>query len=243
MSLEAIVWGWKQEVGNPLRKLILIHMCDAANSQHGNMCWHKIASIAKVCETSRSTVKTHLRALCDSGHLTLVEKGGLNGGTNKYRLNHGDQFVSIKGSGDNPKGSGADCQGGQELTGVGSGADHINSNLTVSLTNTSDSPESNPAKMNKSNHESVIAVYHEVLPELQSVLVSRWHGTARANNLASRWKEDERFRSRKFWTGFFETVRTNPHWMGDNDRGWKADLEWLVKRVNFDKVLSKGMNG
>ncbi len=88
-------------------------------------------------------------------------------------------------------------------------------------------------------HQKIIGVYHEVLPELPGVIVSRWAASQGADHLRTRWREDQRHQSLDFWTAFFSTVRTSKHWMGGNDRGWKADLRWLLERRNFDKVLTQ----
>ncbi len=100
----------------------------------------------------------------------------------------------------------------------------------------------NPARMTKADHLMVIGLYEEILPELSSVMVSRWHGSAHAKQLAARWKEDERFRTPEFWRAFFGTVRQNTWWLGIPDERTgaffdKCNLAWLVKRINFDKVL------
>ncbi|MCG8092871.1 MAG: helix-turn-helix domain-containing protein [Candidatus Thiodiazotropha endolucinida] len=89
-------------------------------------------------------------------------------------------------------------------------------------------------------HSEIIQIYHESLPELPRVAQSRWHGSVRAKNLETRWKEDSRHQQIEFWEWFFQTVKTNPHWMGEN--GWKANLGWLLKRENFDKVIDRGVN-
>lgn len=125
---------------------------------------------------------------------------------------------------------------------------------TEELIDTSDSQansdhnpaEKSVARMTKRDHEQVIAVYHEVLPELSRVVVSRWHGSANAKQLAARWREEAAFRDMAFWRTFFETVRHNPWWMGIPDKQtgavWdKCNLAWLVKRSNFDKVLELGV--
>lgn len=40
------------------------------------------------------------------------------------------------------------------------------------------------------------------------------------------------------WFGrFFVKVRYNPHWMGDNDRQWTADFDWILNPSNFAKIL------
>lgn len=88
-------------------------------------------------------------------------------------------------------------------------------------------------------HQKIIAIYHQVLPELPGVIVSRWATSQGAANLRTRWREDRRHQEIDFWTKFFSTVRTSKHWMGENERGWQADLRWLLERRNFDKVLTQ----
>lgn len=98
----------------------------------------------------------------------------------------------------------------------------------------------------KNQQEKIIALYHQHLPELSKVMVSRWHGSKHAKALASRWREDDKFRNGEFWVAFFQTVRSNPWWMGEPDKktsaSWEGcNLAWLVKRENFDKVIDLGM--
>jgi hypothetical protein len=86
-------------------------------------------------------------------------------------------------------------------------------------------------------HQDILHLYHESLPELKTVVYSRWSGSKDADALRARWREDKRHQSLDFWQRFFATVRTNSHWMGKGQSGWSADLRWLVKRSNFDKVV------
>lgn len=91
-------------------------------------------------------------------------------------------------------------------------------------------------------HLRIIDAYHAALPELPLVVASRWRGSKDAKAMQSRWREDARHQSIEFWGRFFAVVRTNPHWMGNNERGWKADLRWLVKLENFNKVIDRMVN-
>lgn len=98
--------------------------------------------------------------------------------------------------------------------------------------------------MSREDHNMVIDLYEEIVPTLPSVLRSRWYGSANAQQLQARWREDKRFRSPEFWRAFFETVSENSWWMGIPDNGRRFDkcnLAWLVKRGNFDKVLDRAM--
>jgi hypothetical protein len=92
------------------------------------------------------------------------------------------------------------------------------------------------------DHGMVIRLYHQVLPELQRVVESRWPGSVREKALHARWRESHTHQTPRFWLWFFSAVRTNSHWMGRNDRAWKADLGWLLKRENFDKVIEHAIS-
>ena len=90
-------------------------------------------------------------------------------------------------------------------------------------------------------HREIIALYHEILPELQGVLVERWDGQ-RAKDLASRWRESPKHQALAFWRWYFGQVRKSRWHLGENDRGWRADLGWLIKRRNFDKILESAVS-
>ncbi|MCU7807829.1 MAG: hypothetical protein KZQ73_08190, partial [Candidatus Thiodiazotropha sp. (ex Semelilucina semeliformis)] len=91
-------------------------------------------------------------------------------------------------------------------------------------------------------HSEIIDLFHETLPEHQRVVYSLWDGTQRAKDLQARWRQSPKHQSLDFWCWFFESVKTNPHWMGENDRNWRPTLEWLVKKTNFIKVVERGSN-
>lgn len=97
--------------------------------------------------------------------------------------------------------------------------------------------QGNESKLPSCPHSEIIALYHSTLPELPRIVLARWPGSTDAKALASRWREDQRHQDMAFWDRFFRSVRDNPHWMGNNDRGWQANLRWLVQRKNFDKAV------
>ncbi|EMQ3722422.1 helix-turn-helix domain-containing protein, partial [Salmonella enterica subsp. enterica serovar Lubbock] len=67
MSMNLMAKAMSIKVGNPLRKLVLIKLADNANDE--GECWPSYQHIADQCEVSRSTVKSHIRALEDMGLL------------------------------------------------------------------------------------------------------------------------------------------------------------------------------
>ena len=40
-----------------------------------------------------------------------------------------------------------------------------------------------------------------------------------------------------YWRGLFTKALENSHWCGDNDRNWRADLDWFMKPRNFTKLV------
>jgi hypothetical protein len=107
-----------------------------------------------------------------------------------------------------------------------------------------------PLKQNKKPcpHTEIINLYHEKLPELASISTKvvggkeqyNWTG-ARASHLKSRWAESERRQTLEWWTDFFGFVKESDFLMGKtngtNGRSFKADLGWLIKPENFNKVV------
>lgn len=45
------------------------------------------------------------------------------------------------------------------------------------------------------------------------------------------------FRKGEFWEAYFAQCLTNAHWIGQNDRGWTADIEFLTRQDKVLKVL------
>lgn len=96
-------------------------------------------------------------------------------------------------------------------------------------------------------YQQIIDAYHEALPELPAV---RLQTESRRKAIKARWMQmlnsdrgDGTLRYTdtesgiRWWTQYFNHVRHNSHWLGDNDRGWTADFDWLLNLNNFTKVL------
>ena len=55
----------------------------------------------------------------------------------------------------------------------------------------------------------------------------------RKKHISARWRE---YPDHDSWDAFWGFVRKQPFLTGQNDRGWRCDLEWLMKPSNFAKV-------
>ncbi|WDW88260.1 helix-turn-helix domain-containing protein [Salmonella enterica] len=122
MSMNLMAKAMSIKVGNPLRKLVLIKLADNANDE--GECWPSYQHIADQCEVSRSTVKSHIRALEDMGLLKreFRRKGELNQSNVFYlTLDNAQQIPPESGgAGADRGGAGADrCGAGADRCGAG----------------------------------------------------------------------------------------------------------------------------
>lgn len=94
-------------------------------------------------------------------------------------------------------------------------------------------------------YKEIFDLYHELLPELPPAPNQT---EKRKRNIAQRWKETAKVPAKGgfqefpcndlgFWERFFSRVRNSPHLMGENERGWQANLEWITKKENFYKII------
>jgi phage replication O-like protein O len=83
-------------------------------------------------------------------------------------------------------------------------------------------------------HQKIIDLYHEILPQLPKV---KFWTEIRKRTLQSRWREDKERQSLEWWKSYFGCVKASPFLLGENDRQFRVDLEWLIAPRNMPKVL------
>ena len=88
-------------------------------------------------------------------------------------------------------------------------------------------------------HQQIIDLYHEVLPELSKV---RSWGETRRSHLRARWNEDKGRQSLDWWKKFFGYIRKSDFLMGRTEKPFRVNLEWIVKRSNFDNIIEGKYN-
>lgn len=90
--------------------------------------------------------------------------------------------------------------------------------------------------------------YQEILECYQAVCAGKFLGAEvlndkrkrnikRAYELNIRGQQPFKDRGIEFWEKYFTRCTTNRHWCGENDRDWKADLEFVTREENVLKVL------
>ncbi|TZB61945.1 helix-turn-helix domain-containing protein [Escherichia coli] len=123
MSMNLMAKAMNIKVGNPLRKLVLIKLADNANDN--GECWPSYQHVADQCEVSRSTVKSHIRALEEMGLLKreFRRKGELNQSNVFYlTLDNAQQIQPESGGAGAARGGAGAALGGGAGAALGGGA-------------------------------------------------------------------------------------------------------------------------
>lgn len=84
-------------------------------------------------------------------------------------------------------------------------------------------------------YEQVAALYREMCPELPGV---RDMTDARRRAMHARCEAAPEGQIWAMWRELFGHVRRSSFLRGNNSRGWRASLDWLINATNFDKVMA-----
>lgn len=96
--------------------------------------------------------------------------------------------------------------------------------------------------------QQVLQTYNEVLgdklPKAQllndkrrRVIAGRWKEMLNSQDPSGKVRFTDTASGLAWFAKFFAKVAMNPHWLGENDRGWRADLDWILKPDNFLRIL------
>lgn|SRR5262249_3877083 len=86
MSFQATNWAFRQQVGKPSAKLVLVALAEHADAD--GKCWPSLRSIAARTELSRDTVVRAIRLLKSKGFIRVVHRhNGRSPSSNMYYLN------------------------------------------------------------------------------------------------------------------------------------------------------------
>ena len=125
-----------------------------------------------------------------------------------------------------------------------------NKNTILSSSIEDNSPVIKPVRKKKTAPvNEIINAYNEVLGDVLPKAIKP--GAKRTKMITDRWydmlnsqhpdKDILRYTDNEsgiaWWKAFFSKVKLRPHWLGDNESGWAANLDWIIKEDNFIKVL------
>lgn len=115
-----------------------------------------------------------------------------------------------------------------------------NSSLKMSNDILSETPVSDESGAPLCPQNAMLALYHEVLPELPRIRTLR---KPLQEQVRTRWREkyDEgKFSTTaegiEYFRGFFKYVKNCSFLMGKNKTGWTCDYRWIMKADHFDRI-------
>lgn len=96
-----------------------------------------------------------------------------------------------------------------------------------------------PVTADRIPYQDIMDLYNNVCGSLLPECIKMTN--ERKNQIRKLWGMDisgtKPFQSLEFWEGYFNDCLTNDHWIGKNDRGWRANFEFVTKEKNAMKVL------
>lgn len=128
----------------------------------------------------------------------------------------------------------------------------LRSEEVTSVDAPSDAVDESPAATPKNPlsvcpYREILKAYQEILPTLPQVNAELFmQSSSRKSAMKARWQflvTDQECLTQadgiETFRKFFEWVSGMPFLMGENDRHWKANLDWMMKQENFSKICEK----
>lgn len=113
-----------------------------------------------------------------------------------------------------------------------------------------DNPTAKPKADKNANvpMAEIVAAYNEVcghilpkaigLPDHRKRHIgARWREYLNTENQHGKVRYTDKESGLKWWKSLFAKVLLEPRWCGAMESGWKADLTWILKPQNFQKIL------
>ena len=260
MSMRLMVQAMNCEVGNPARKLVLLKLADNANDD--GVCFPSYQYIADKCEMSKRSAISHIDDLIKMGFVTKKARKNKDGlSTNLYLLHlvNGSENSALGGEKISLGSENSALGGSENSAPITSHSFNLSINR-ISDDETSDNAEHTEVggadkphtgkKQNsiKVNYSAVAETYNTLVKELNSNLPL----IANPSQLSDKRKKAIKKLAQVFIKRFeietdvesalgeyfkdFLKSATN-FYFGENNRGWKADFEYILRETTLDKVL------
>ena len=260
MSMRLMVQAMNCEVGNPARKLVLLKLADNANDD--GVCFPSYQYIADKCEMSKRSAISHIDDLIKMGFVTKKARKNKDGSsTNLYLLHlvNGSEKSALGGE-KISLGSEKSALGGSEKSAPRTSHsfnlsinrisdDEISANAEHTEVGGADKPHTDEKQNSiKVNYSAVAETYNTLVKELNSNLPL----IANPSQLSDKRKKAIKKLAQVFIKRFeiesdvesalgeyfkdFLKSATN-FYFGENNRGWKADFEYILRETTLDKVL------
>lgn len=251
MSMILMAKAMNIKVGNPIRKLVLIKLADNANDK--GECWPSYQHIADQCEISKRSVMRHIDDLCESGMLRKEYRAGPKGNSsNVYYLTLDCDRESLP-PGDResprvvteshpPSDRESLPPSDRESPRTSHSFEPVIEPKTPLPPSGGKSPEikrenqrPKPEQATKLDYQAALDIYNTTvndrLPHALELNDKRRRGIKRLMGQLAR-KDLEGLQA--YVTAF--VTNAPPFYFGDNDRGWTATFDYLLRADTLTKV-------
>jgi hypothetical protein len=256
MSIKVMARVWAESLHAGTELLMLLALADFADDD-GN-AFPSVPTLATKCRMTTRNANLILVRLRRSGELEVRPNRGLRG-TNLYRVVPGGGSRSS--SPLKQPSALKSASAPNSLSPLMAASSTPEAGFLAPLKHASDEPSlkhqdptrestASTSRLPPCPHRQVLALFQDLLPGLPQPRVELWTGSAAARELAGRWKwvlTAKRASGASYatnveealaWFGrFFDAVAASDFLTGRNGRWTKCNLQWLVRRENFAKVI------
>lgn len=227
MSVRVMTEVWALALPDS-QKIVLLALADSANDE--GHCWPSMLSLARKCSKGQRTVQGVIKSLVDAGHVTRREVAG-----------RGCEYWV------HPR---KDCTPAETAPAQPSRPARTapRSRCASPPQPLRDTPAAAADKPSENHQEPSEGSPPGGEPSLTiDEIVDSWNGMAARCGLVAVVKlTDERRRKAKAqakrftldeWADVFRRIEQSPFLRGTNDRGWRADFNFILSEGNFVKIL------
>ena len=217
----------------PYDRAVYLALCRF--SDRNGACFPSLTTIAAKGNVSLAQVKRSINTLKSRGFISRERRRGEHG--NESTLYH---LLSVEGR--LSESLGVPQQSlplAQEEPTLGSGGATKKNHITRTSEERREgegvrSPRSARHTPEKALLDAVVALYHRMLPGLPKI---RLLSSKRRTSIGALIGADSARVDLAWWQEYFGIVARSPWLLGENPRGWTADLDWLLSEGNMTKTL------
>jgi predicted transcriptional regulator len=225
MSSFLVVRAWKINVNNPLRKLVLLKLCDNANDD--GVCWPSVQHIADHCNMSYRSVTSHIKELVNLGILSVENRTKDSKKVSNYYTINLDDHGRITSS------DRQELPMQSEVSTAGAAYTH-RQELPI------ESVIKNLSIKPSISFESIKDLWNEILGEdLGKVNLITEN---RKRSIHARISESKKRQSIDWWRNYFEHISESNFLTGksgkdSNGNIFKPNLDWVLNQSNMTKII------
>jgi len=214
IKLMSLVWDISLPPGE---KLVLLALADQANDA-GTQCWPAVETIARRSGQSVRTVRRALASLEERGHLTRQHREGTSSQYHVHPCHHVTPAIM------SPL---PPCHPTPAIVSPTPAIVSPKPSITVK------EPPNVKASDDALTPTDIFDGWNEFAAK---------HGLPKAEVFTDRRKRQAKARLRQFpelakWQKALDHIRKTPFLLGDNDRGWRADFDFLLQERSLTKLV------